>query len=172
MPSGPRWPVAVGSCPFTQVGLSGTISWGCPTPPISCPAPEALNGSPLLSLPSWLCSHSRAGGSFRACSQELNPACMGSRTHQQQLLCPPTAARRGAASQTCPQSHSTKRPRSPGGHPASLLCNHMASRGGVAILSFPHVASKNSATEVILFRPPSPALDTNNPTPFCLAWQS
>lgn len=39
---------------------------------------------------------------------------------------------------------------------------------GVAILFFPHVASKNLATRVILFRSPSPALDTNNP-PFLLS---
>lgn len=45
--------------------------------------------------------------------------------------------------------------------------------GRRVMLSLPRVASKNFATRVILFRSPSPALDTNNPpSPSCLAWQT
>ena len=117
---------------------------------LSCPALEALDCSPLLSLPCWLSSHSRAWGlPCRLLGTEL-------RLHW-------AAEFAWTASQTCPQSHGPKRPRSPGGHPASLLCNHMASLRVRVILSFLHVASKNSATRVILFRSPSPALDTNTP---------
>lgn len=43
---------------------------------------------------------------------------------QQQLLCPPTAARQGTACQTCAHSHSLSSPRSPGGTGISPMQLH------------------------------------------------
>lgn len=60
----------------------------------------------------------------------MNPGCTGQRNLPWADLALPSHSRQaGGSLPDRPQSHSPKRPRSPGGHPASLLYNHMASQG-------------------------------------------
>lgn len=109
---------------FSQAGLSG--------PPSSSRflGPGALHGPPLLSLLCWLCSSSRVWGlpgPHPGAEPRLhwtaefawwaNPATAALTSHSCQI---------GTAS----QSRSPEQPRSPGGHPASLLCDHSVNQGG------------------------------------------
>ena len=101
---------------------------GLPYLHISCPAPEALNRLLLLSLPSWLSllplpAWKAPPPHPRGCIQ----VALGSRIRQ--VGKPSDSCFALAQQPSWVQPPRPKRPRSPGGHAASLLCNHMASRG-------------------------------------------
>ena len=147
---------------------------GLPYLHISCPAPEALNRLLLLSLPSWLSllplpawkappPHPRGSSRLHWAAEFVrlaNPATAALPSRSSQAGCSlPDLSGQGHLGDT---QH------------LSCATTWQAEGGGRRVmLSLPRVASKNFATRVILFRSPSPALDTNNPpSPSCLAWQT
>lgn len=123
-------PVAAGPLPpLPKQDSPGAPSSGLPPPHIPSLA-WALHGWPFLPL---LCCFTLGLGLGTSVPtpSDWPQTVLGSGLHL--VLCPPTAAKHCAVSQTCPQSHNPEQPRSPEGHSASLLCNHRPSQGGFSL---------------------------------------
>lgn len=120
--------------------------------------------------PLWAASSSHSPPGLGLCPAGFAPA-LGLAapvpTPRDSTLCPPTAARRGATSQTCAQSRSPEQPRSPRGCPASLRCNHTASQRGYSF-AFPHVGIRPPGG-FYSGHPPQLRNHQSPPPPLCLA---